>query len=99
MPANPGAVPTSPLILLALGICAVSLAVLFSFPADPAVWQAATWTLVGGLTLLLPFVVLAGFVLAANPGARTRSRIATFVLGLAVLLASWLSLWMAKGSA
>lgn len=93
MPANLGAVPTSPLILIALGICAVSLAVLFSFPSDPSVWQAATWTLVGGLGMLLPFVVLAGGVLAVNPGARTWSRIGTFILGLACLLACWVITW------
>src|SRR5690606_17991406 len=95
MPANLRPVPTSPLILLALGICAVSLAVLFSFPTDPTVWRAATWTLLGGLAILLPFVVLAGCVLAANPRGRTWSRIGTFVLGLVTLLACWIIVWMA----
>ena len=89
------ALPTTPLILLALGTCAVALAVLFSFPSDPAVWQAATWTLVGGMAVLLPLVMLAGGILAMNPGARTWSRISSFTLGLVILLAFWISAWLA----
>lgn len=75
------------LILVALGVAALALAVLFAFPADPRVWQAASWTLVAALLALLALVVVSGVVLAVRPAARTWPRIALFLAGLACLLA------------
>jgi hypothetical protein len=78
---------TNALILVALGVAAIALAVLFAFPADPRVWQAASWALVAALLALLALVVVSGVVLAMRPAARKWPRIALFLVGLACLLA------------
>ena len=78
---------TTPLILAALGIGAAALAVLFSFPADPLAWHAATWTLVAALAGLLVLVPVAGHTLATRREMRTWPRMATFLVGFACLAA------------
>ena len=74
-------------MLAAAGISALSVGVLFTFPADPAIWQSATWILVAALACLLLLVPWAGYVLVANRTTRTWPRIASFLVGLACLLA------------
>ena len=76
---------TTPLLLVAAAISAIAMGVLFTFPADPLVWQLATWTLVAALIALLVLVLLAGYVLATDRAARTWQRIASFLVGLACL--------------
>jgi uncharacterized membrane protein SirB2 len=66
---------------------ALILVALFAFPADPRVWQAASWALVAALLALLALVVVSGVVLAMRPAARKWPRIALFLVGLACLLA------------
>jgi len=81
-------VNTSTLILVALGVSAIALAVLFTFPEEPAIWEAASWTFVAGLSALLVLVAVAGYVLTTNRAARTWQRFATFLIGLACLAAA-----------
>lgn len=77
----------SSLILSAIGISLAATAVLFTFPANPLVWQAAAWALVAGLSGLLLLVPVSGYVLASNHAARTWQQISTFLLGSACLAA------------
>ena len=81
----------SSLILIAIGVSLAAAAVLFTIPANPLIWQLATWTLVAGLVGLLVLVVASGYVLARGRAARTRWRIATFFFGLVCLVAVALS--------
>ena len=76
----------SSLILVAIGVSLAAAAVLFTIPANPLIWQVATWTLVAGLAGLLVLVLVSGYVLARDRAARTRWRIATFLFGLACLV-------------
>jgi hypothetical protein len=43
----------SSLILIAIGVSLAAAAVLFTIPANPIIWQVATWTLAAGLVGLL----------------------------------------------
>ena len=70
---------------IAIGFSAAAAAVLFTFPADPAIWEAATWTLVASLCGLFVLVLLLGYALARDPAARTGQRIGTFLIGLGCL--------------
>ena len=74
------------LILVAIGVSLAAAAVLFTIPANPLLWQVATWTLVAGLIGLLVLVLVSGFVLARDRAARTWRRIATFLFGLVCLV-------------
>jgi len=74
------------LILVAIGVSLAAAAVLFTIPANPLLWQVATWTLVAGLIGLLVLVLVSGYVLATGRAARTRWRIATFLFGLVCLV-------------
>ena len=74
------------LILVAIGVSLAAAAVLFTIPANPLLWQVATWTLVAGLIGLLVLVLVSGYVLATDRAARTRWRIATFLFGLVCLV-------------
>jgi len=76
----------SSLILVAIGVSLAAAAVLFSIPANPIIWQAATWTLVAGLFGLLVLVLVSGYVLATDRAARTWRRIATSLFGLVCLV-------------
>jgi len=75
------------LTLAAIGASLAAAAVLFTYPEDPLIWNAATWTLVAGLAGLLAVVLVSGYVLARNRTARTWQRIATFLFGVACLAA------------
>lgn len=75
------------LTLAAIGASLAAAAVLFTYPANPLIWNAATWILVAGLIGLLVLVLVSGYVLARNRKARTWQRIATFLFGLACLAA------------
>lgn len=75
------------LTLAAIGASVAAAAVLFTYPANPLIWNAATWTLVAGLAGLLVVVPVSGYVLARDRTARTWQRIATFLIGLACLAA------------
>jgi len=79
-------ISTSSLILVAVVISAVAAGVLFTFPADPLIWQAAAWTLLAALMGLLVLVLLTGYVLATDQAARTWQRIASFLIGLVFLV-------------
>lgn len=72
-------------MLVAIGIAAIALGVLFTFPADPLVWNLASWTLFAALAGMLVLVLASGYVLATKPAARTWPRIAAFLAGLACL--------------
>jgi hypothetical protein len=74
------------LTLVAIGISAAAAGVLFTFPANPILWQAATWTLVAALVGLLVLVLVSGYVLVTDQAARTWQRIASFLIGLACLM-------------
>ena len=76
----------SSLILVAIGVSLAAAAVLITIPANPLIWQVATWTLVAGLVGLLVLVLVSGYVLARDRAARTQRRIATFLFGLACLV-------------
>ena len=78
---------TSSLILVAIGISAVAIAVLFTFPTDWLTWQVASWTLVAALVGLLVLVLVSGYVLATNRATRTWQRVTSFLIGLACLVA------------
>ena len=78
---------TSSLILIAIGISAVAVGVLFTFPENPLVWHAATWTLVVALAGLLGLVLALGYVLVTDRAARTWQSIVSFLLGFACLVA------------
>ncbi|HZV38737.1 MAG TPA: hypothetical protein VFF96_08325 [Pseudoxanthomonas sp.] len=80
-------VSASSLILVAVGVSAVAVSVLSAFPANPLVWQAASWTLVAALVGLLVLVPVSGYALAASRSARTWRRAAPFLLGFACLAA------------
>jgi hypothetical protein len=71
------------LTLAAIGVSLAAAAVLFSYPTNPLIWNAATWTLAAGLFVLPVLVLVSGYMLARNRTARTWQRIATFLLGLA----------------
>lgn len=75
------------LTLAAIGASLAAAAVLFTYPANPLIWNAATWTLLAGLAGLLVAILVSGYVLARNRTARTWQRIVTFVFGLACLAA------------
>ena len=77
---------TSSLILVAIGFSAIASAVLIAFPRDP-LWQIATWTLVAALVALLVLVPASAYVLSTNKAARTWPRVASFLIGLACLVA------------
>ena len=77
---------TSSLILIAIGVSAIAVAVLLAFPGDP-LWQIATWTLVVALVALLVLVPASAYVLSTNKDARTWQRVASFLIGLACLVA------------
>lgn len=77
---------TSTSILVAVVISAVAAGVLFTFPSDPLIWEAATWTLLAALISLSVLVALTGYRLASDRAARTWQRIASFLLGLACLV-------------
>jgi len=68
-----------------LTLLAAAAAVLFTFPQDPRAWQAATWTLVGGLVVLSVLVVSGGIRMARNRAARDWRSIVAFAIGLACL--------------
>ncbi|MBJ6985577.1 hypothetical protein [Luteimonas sp. MC1750] len=76
---------TTALTWLAIGICVAAAGILFTFPADPMIWQAATWTLVAALCALLVLVVVLGYVMATNQATRTWRRITPFLIGVACL--------------
>jgi hypothetical protein len=80
-------ISTSSLILVAIGISAAAVGVLFTFPQNPIVWQVATWTLVAALVGLVALVLVAGYVLATARAARTWQRITPFLVGLICLVA------------
>jgi hypothetical protein len=71
---------------LAIGISLAAAGFLFTFPANPIIWQAATWILVTALTGLLMLVLVLGYTMATIQAARTWQRMATFLAGLACLL-------------
>lgn len=73
------------LILVAILVPATTTGVLLAFPAEPLVWQAATWTLVAALIGLLVLVTLTGYALATGQAARAWQRVASFLIGLACL--------------
>ena len=73
------------LTIATVGASLAAAAVLFTYPTNPLIWNAATWTLVAGLVGLLVVVLLSAYVLAKNRTARTWQRIATFLFGLACL--------------
>jgi len=73
------------LTLLAAAVVVGAAAVLFTFPQDPRAWQAATWTLVGGLVVLSVLVVSGGIRMARNRAARDWRSIVAFAIGLACL--------------
>jgi hypothetical protein len=77
----------SSLTLVAIGISAAALAVLFTFPKNALTWQAASWALVAGLVVLLLLAFASGYVLATDQAARTWQRITLFLIGLACLAA------------
>ena len=77
----------SSLTLAAIGASIAAAAVLFTYPANPLIWNAATWTLVAGLIGLGVVVLVSGYVLARNRSARTWQRTATFLFGLVCLAA------------
>ncbi|WP_457000010.1 hypothetical protein [Luteimonas sp. A534] len=79
-------ISTSSFILVAAGISAVAAGILFTFPTDPLIWQAATWTLLAALIGLFVLVLFTGYLLATDRAARTWQRIASFLLGLACLV-------------
>lgn len=81
-------ISTGSLIPIATGIGAVAVGILFTFPQNPLVWQAATWTLVLALAGLLVLVLVSGYALVTNRAARTWRSIASFLLGLACLVAA-----------
>lgn len=78
-------VSTTSLTLAAIGVAVAALAVLVMFPANPRVWQVASWTLVAALACVLVLMLASGWILATNRAARTRLRIASFLAGLACL--------------
>lgn len=80
------AAPT-PLTWLAIGVSAIAIGILLTFPANPVIWEATTWTLVAALAALLVLVLVSAYALARNPGTRTWPRIASFVAGFACLVA------------
>lgn len=80
-------ITSSLLAWVAIGIGAIAVAVLLSFPADPVVWQLATWTLVAALVALLVLVPASGYALAKDRAARTWPRIVSFAVGLGCLVA------------
>lgn len=68
-------------------VSAAAVGVLLTFPADPLVWNIASWTLVAALALLLVLVLVSGYVLATIKTARTTRRVVSFLVGLACLAA------------
>lgn len=76
---------TSSLILVSIGVAAIAIAFLVSFPGDLLTWQIATWTLVAALVALLALVPASAYVMATNGAARTWQRVASFLIGLACL--------------
>ncbi|TKS53650.1 hypothetical protein E4582_01915 [Luteimonas yindakuii] len=77
---------TTVLTWLAIGISVAAAGILFTFPADPMVWHAATWTLVAALCGLLVLVVVLGYVMATNQSSRTWRRVTPFLIGVACLV-------------
>ena len=80
-------ISTSSLILVAIGISAAAIGVLFTFPENPLIWQATTWTLIAALVGLVALVIVSGYVLATNRAARTWQRITSFLIGFVCLVA------------
>ena len=80
-------VSTGSLTLAAVGIAAVAVSALFAFPANPLVWQAASWTLVAALVGLSALVPVSGYVLATRRTARTGRHGVSFLLGFMCLAA------------
>ena len=78
-------VPTS-LLAGAIGVAVVAAGVLLGFPAEPRVWQVASWTLALALLALVGLVPASGWALARYPEGRTWPRILSFALGLALLV-------------
>jgi hypothetical protein len=77
----------SSLTLVAIGVSLAAAAALITIPANPLIWQVATWTVVAGLVGLLVLVLVSGYVIARHRAARTWQCIATFLFGLACLVA------------
>lgn len=75
------------LALAAIGASVAAAAVLFTYPKNPLIWNAAAWTLVAGLAGLVVAVLASGWVLARDRGARTWPRVVAFLFGLAYLAA------------
>ncbi|MGY0620255.1 hypothetical protein [Lysobacter sp. A378] len=80
-------VSTSSLILVAVGVATAAVGVLFTFPENPLIWHAATWTLVAALAGLLVLVLVSGYVLATDRAARTWQRTTAFLIGFTCLVA------------
>ena len=80
-------VSTGSLTLVAVCIAMAAASVLFTFPANPLLWQAASWTLVAALVGLLLLVPVSGYALVTRRTARTGWRVASFLIGFLCLAA------------
>ena len=76
---------SSALIAVAVGACVIATTALIAFPGNQIVWQTGAWTLAVGLLGLLVLVPLMAYLLSTQRTARTRWRIASFVIGVACL--------------